>query len=92
VTGDMNTHYPTQKEEALAGLAHGDRTLFLALTELARTSKQDPDPAVAAAARRWERTLWFKLRLDQQRRRRTPCLAGRPASQARPGRPRVAEA
>lgn len=72
----MRTHCSTQKEEALAGLAHGDRTLFLALTELTRTSKQDPDPAIAAAARRWERTLWFKLRLEQQRRRRWSCGTG----------------
>lgn len=80
----MNIVLPTQEEEALAGMPRGERSFLLSLFEFTRSAQQHPDRMIALAAKRWERSLRFRIALTRQRQQRReaahkgPQMTGRP--------------
>lgn len=69
----MNIVLPTPKEEALAGMPDGEQQFLQSLFEFTRNAQANPDRSVALAAKRWERSLRFKLAVARQRRRDPRC-------------------
>lgn len=69
-----------------AGLAEdlprpgGEEGFLRSLFEFTRSAQQHPDRSIALAARRWERSLRFRVAVTrQQQQRRRPLAAGQPS-------------
>lgn len=69
----MITVIPTLEEEALAGMPSGERQFLQLLFEFTRNAQTNADRSVALAAKRWERTLRFKLAVTRQMQRHMRC-------------------
>jgi hypothetical protein len=75
----MNMKPTTQKAEGLLntpGLSQGEKQFLQSILEFLEQAKEDPKPDVALAARKWESSLIFRIRLSLSRRPQSLATSG----------------
>lgn len=80
----MNQVVPTPEEEALARMPQGEQEFLRSLFEFTRSAQQNPDRRIALAARRWERSLRFRVAVTRQQQQRREAVCRTPLATRQP--------